>query len=126
MILSIKSNPFRTVLRWQAHATLAMAMAAALWGGAHAALSALLGGLVIWLAGLMFAILVSGAGPQSAAATLRTILRAEAGKVTLIVMMLWLVLTTYHEVVLAAFFTAFVMSVLVSQAAILVRDGRTE
>ncbi len=58
----------------------------------------------------------------TAAATVRTMLRAEAGKIIAIVLQLWLVLTTYGEVVHAAFFSAFVVTVLVSQAAILVQD----
>ena len=53
---------------------------------------------------------------------MRTMLRAEAGKIIAIVLQLWLVLTTYGEVVHAAFFSAFVVTVLVSQAAILVQD----
>ena len=49
-------------------------------------------------------------------------LRAEAGKITMIVVQLWLILTTYRDVVHVAFFSAFVVTVLVSQAAILVQD----
>ena len=40
-----------------------------------------------------------------------------------IIFLLWLVLTTYGEVVPAAFFAAFVVSVLVSQAILLVREN---
>ena len=49
-------------------------------------------------------------------------LRAEAAKTTVIVLQLWLVLGGYREVVAEAFFAAFVATVLVSQAAILIRD----
>jgi hypothetical protein len=52
----------------------------------------------------------------------RTALRAEAAKIAVIVLQLWLILTTYRDVVHVAFFSAFVITVLVSQAAILVRD----
>jgi hypothetical protein len=38
------------------------------------------------------------------------------------VVQLWLILTAYHDVVHAAFFAAFVLTVLVTQAAILIRD----
>ena len=40
----------------------------------------------------------------------------------LMIFLLWLVLTTYQELVPVAFFLAFVASVLVSQAALLVRE----
>jgi hypothetical protein len=37
--------------------------------------------------------------------------------------LLWLVLSSYSELVPAAFFAAFVIAVLVSQAAVVVREG---
>ena len=40
----------------------------------------------------------------------------------LIIILLWLVLTTYQEVVPVAFFAAFIVSVLVSQAVMLVSE----
>jgi hypothetical protein len=49
-------------------------------------------------------------------------IRAEAAKITLIVLQLWLVLTTYRDVVPAALFAAFVVTVLVWTAAIVIRD----
>jgi ATP synthase protein I len=60
--------------------------------------------------------------PESAAATMSTMIRAEAAKITVIVLLLWLVLTSYTEVVHGAFLAGFIVTVLVSQAAILVRD----
>jgi len=53
---------------------------------------------------------------------LRTMFRAEAVKITLIVLQLWFILTSYADVVHAVFFSSFVVTVLVSQAAILIRD----
>jgi len=124
VIFGISSKPLRTVLRWQVYVTVVIALVSGLWAGFHGALSAALGGLVSFLAGLVFAMMVSGdTVMRSAGAALRTLFRAEAGKITLIVLLLWLVLTTYQEVVLLAFFVAFVISVLVSQMAILVRAG---
>lgn len=86
------------------------------------ALSALLGGVVNIAAGVVFAMLIALGRPVSAEATVRTMLRAEVAKITVIVLQLWLILTTYTDVVHAAFFSAFVVTVLVSQAAILIRD----
>ena len=73
-------------------------------------------------AGAAYAVVVGLANPASAAGTLVTAFRAEAIKIVLIVVQLWLVLTTYADVVHAVFFAAFVVTVLVTQAAILIRD----
>lgn len=116
------SFPLRRVAVWQGVATLLVAAVAAVWAGGQGALSAALGGVVNISAGAVFAVLVALGRPDSAVGTVRTMLRAEAGKITVIVLQLWLVLTTYRDVVHAAFFSAFVVTVLVSQAAILVQD----
>ena len=109
-------------MRWQLYTTAAIALAAGLLAGAHDAFSAMLGGFVSWVAGLAFALMVSGRRVRTAGDTLRILFRAEASKVMLMIFLLWLVLTTYQDVVPVAFFVAFVASVLVSQAALLVRE----
>jgi ATP synthase protein I len=81
-----------------------------------------LGGVVNITAGAVFAVLIAINPSATATGTMRTMLRAEAGKITVIVLQLWLVLTNYNGVVHVAFFSAFVVTVLVSQAAILVQD----
>jgi F0F1-type ATP synthase assembly protein I len=73
-------------------------------------------------AGVVFAMLVRLGRPATAAATVHTMIRAETVKIAVIVLQLWLVLTSYRDVVHGAFFAAFVATVLVSQAAILIRD----
>jgi F0F1-type ATP synthase assembly protein I len=92
------------------------------WAGWQGVLSSFLGGIVNVSAGIVFAVLVRLGRPETAAATIRTMLRAEMAKIAVIVLLLWLVLTTYRDVVYGAFFAAFVVTVLVSQAAILIRD----
>jgi len=114
--------PVRRVAVWQAMATLGLAVVAGAWSGWHGALSAILGGIVNISAGAVFAVLLALNPSATATGTVRTMLRAEAGKITVIVLQLWLVLTNYRDVVHAAFFSAFVVTVLVSQAAILVQD----
>lgn len=123
MTFTIESKPLRTVLRWQLYVTAAIAPAAGVWAGVHGAFSALLGGLVSWVGGLVFAVLVSGKRQSIAGNTLSTLFRAEAGKITLMIFLLWLVLTTYHQVVPLAFIASFIATVLVSQAALLVRES---
>jgi len=116
------SFPIRRVAVWQALATLAVATVAGAWAGWQGALSAVLGGVINIAAGAVFAMLLALNPTATATGTVRTLLRAEAAKIAVIVLQLWLVLTTYRDVVHAAFFSAFVVTVLVSQAAILVQD----
>lgn len=120
--VSIASKPLRTVLRWQVYVAVAFTLVAGWWAGMPGAISALLGGLINVMAGLVFAIMVSGRTAESAGQTLRTLVRAEASKIVLIVVQLWLVLTAYHDVVATVFFAAFVISVLIFPMALLVRD----
>ena len=126
MTFSIPSKPFRTVLRWQVYVTVVLALVSGVWAGIHGAVSAALGGLVSCIAGLVFALMVSGNTVKSAGAVLRTLFRAEVGKLMLIMLLSWLVLTAYQQVVQLAFLVAFVVSVLVSQTAILVRDHQVD
>jgi len=121
-LVSSASKPLRTVLRWQVYVAVALTLVAGWWAGMPGAISALLGGLINVTAGLVYAMMVSGNTAKSAGQTLRTLVRAEASKIALIVLQLWLVLTAYHDVVVTAFFAAFVISVLVFPMALLVRD----
>lgn len=123
----LKSRPILTVLRWQAIATLAIAAASGLWAGPHAALSAALGGLVTLSSTVVYAFVLGlglkAGSPASAGASIVTMLRAEGAKVLVIILQLWLVLTTYKDVVLAAMFAAFAITVLLFSTALLARDN---
>ena len=114
--------PVRRVAGWQLLATLGVAAIGGMVSGWHGAVSALLGGFVNISAGAAYAFLTGIGKSETAGGTLRTMFRAEAVKITLIVLQLWFILTTYADVVHAVFFSAFVVTVLVSQAAILIRD----
>ena len=114
--------PLRRVASWQLIATgIIAAMGSLAWGWAGA-VSGLLGGLTNLAAGAAYAFVVGLANPGSAMGTVVTAFRAEAIKILLIVAQLWLVLTMYADVVHAVFFAAFVVTVLVTQAAVLIRD----
>ncbi len=120
----LQSKPIRTVFRWQAYATTGMTLiAGGLWG-IHAGFSALLGGLVSMASGAVFAIVAQTGRAPSAGSVLRVALRAEAAKIIAIVLLLWLVLTTYKEVVAPAFLGAFAVTLVIFSAAIAVRDDR--
>jgi ATP synthase protein I len=115
------SKPIRTVLAWQAAATAVMTLAAAAFIGIHGALSAAAGGLVSIIAGLAAAFVASRGG-KSAGGILAGALRAEAVKVGLIVLLLWLVLANYAEAIGVVVIGAFVVTVLIFAMAFFVRE----
>lgn len=116
------TKPIRRVLRWQAVVTVGMAALAWLWGGNHAALSAVLGGVVNFTAVVVYAAVLGLSNPSSAGRTLAAMFRAEACKILVIIGQLWLVLTAYRDVVAPAFFATFVITVLLFRLALLDRD----
>jgi len=118
----IASRPLRIILRWQVYATVVLAVIAAGWMGKHGAISVLLGGLVMVNGECVSAIMISSRKVKTTGQTLRTLIRAEALKVALIVSQLWIGLTTYHEIVAPVFIATFVVTVLIYPAALLVRD----
>jgi ATP synthase protein I len=122
MILA-QSKAIRTVLRWQVMAAAAMALLLGLLSGAHGAISAALGGLVSICAGLAFSVVVSSSKSDSLGATLVTALRAEAVKIAVAVVLLWLVFATYRNVVPIAFVGSFALSILIFGMAFFVRDA---
>ena len=126
LIPPLKTKPIRTVLRWQLIATVAVAAIAGAAAGWHGALSAVLGGLINVVAGFAYALLLGiglgAVGIPSAGMSLLAMARAEAGKVLLIIGGLWLVLSIYGDVVPVAFFSAFVITVVVFSMAFFVRD----
>jgi F0F1-type ATP synthase assembly protein I len=121
-ILRIASRPLRTALLSQCALTAAMTVAAGLLYGRHAALSAFCGAGVGVAASVTYAVVVSRSTAQTARDAVRTMFRAEAGKLAVLVLLLWTVLTFYQDVVHAALFPAFVVTVLVFQLAFFIRD----
>jgi ATP synthase protein I len=126
VISPLKTKPIRTVLLWQVIATAVIAAVAGLWAGEHAAVSAMLGGAVNLAAGAAYAFLLGwglGAKPvPGAGMSLVAMFRAEAGKILVIIGGLWLTLAMYQEVVAAAYFTAFAVTVIVFSMAFFVRN----
>jgi ATP synthase protein I len=120
--LGLLHKPIRTVLRWQLIATAALTIAGGGLAGVDGALSAALGGAVSVCAGWVSAVVASMGKAQSAAEVLVGALMAEGVKIGLIVLLLWLVLATYDEVVAPAFFGSFVATVLIFGMAFFVRE----
>ena len=57
--------------------------------------------------------------PASAGGTVAALFRAEACKILVIILQLWLVLVNYKEVVFVVFFASFVITVLMFRMALL-------
>jgi ATP synthase protein I len=121
-MLRIQSKPVRTVLVWQVFVTALLAVIAGLLAGIHGVASAALGGFVSIAAGLAFALVMQSSNMQSADGTIVAALRAEATKIGLAVVLLWLVLALYKDVVLIVFIGSFIVSIMVFSMAFFVRD----
>lgn len=116
-------RPMRTVMGWQLAATAVAGLLAWPYAGVHGVVSAVLGGFINQTADLAYALLVSGGSRiRTAGATLRVLFRAEAARIVLIVFQMGWVLTSYRDVVHAALFMSFAVSVVVFRMAILVKE----
>jgi ATP synthase protein I len=122
MVFKVQMRPIRTVLRWQLFATAVLALVSAIPWGKDGAVSAILGGSINLAAGWAYGWILSRSGKASAGEALRTMLRAEAVKVLLIIILLWLVFVNYGSIVHAAFLGTFAITVAIFAAAIAVRD----
>ncbi|HZN27568.1 MAG TPA: ATP synthase subunit I [Burkholderiales bacterium] len=122
MPLLVEGKPLRTVLRWQLYASAASMLIAGIWVGPHGALSALLGGLINIAAGTVFGWVAAHSRKRTPAEGLLALIRAEAAKVVLIVLQLWVVLVNYKQLVLAPFFGTFILTVIFFSMAFFVRD----
>ena len=120
--LLIEGRPIRTVLKWQLYATAASMLIAWFWLGLNGAISALLGGLVNVTAGAVFGVVATHSRKRTAGEALIAMMRAEAGKVALIVVQLWLVLAYYKPLLHGPFFGTFVLTVIFFSMAIFVRE----
>lgn len=107
-----------------------LAMLAGMSGGIHGATSALLGGSISVLGGVASSrILEVGRNrsrrqpmSMSAAAVLLGALKAELVRVTVIVLMLWLVFTFYKDVSALGFIGTFAVTTVIYSLAIAVPD----
>jgi F0F1-type ATP synthase assembly protein I len=115
-------RPIRTVLLWQLAATAAMTLAAALLADRESALSAAAGGAVSIIAGLAAALVASVSNAKSAGGVLAGALRAQAVKLGLALLLLWIVLASYGAAVVGVFLGAFVVTMLIFSMAFFVRE----
>ena len=122
MPLLIERKALRTVLRWQVYATAASMLIAGILMGMHAALSALAGGFINVVAGTVFGVVATRSSKRTATEAMIAVVRAEAAKIVLIVVLMWLTLAGYRELVVVPFFATFALTVIFFSMAIVVRD----
>ena len=115
-------RPVLTVLKWQLLATTALALISGLVAGWHGALSAAAGGAISVMAGLSAAAVASFGSVHSPGSVVIGALRAEAVKIGLAVLLLWLVLTHYREAVVGAVIASFLVTLVIFAMAFFVRD----
>jgi ATP synthase protein I len=113
---------FRPVIGLQVLATIIATSVAAWVTGAHGAISAALGGLISIVAGLVFVLLTARSKVRSAGEVLLVAFKAEAAKLFLAIFLLWLVLATYHEVVVVGLIGSFIVSILIFSMALFAGD----
>ncbi len=109
-------------MRWQLIVTLAMVLTLGLLWGFHGAASALLGGVVSIISAAAFSAIISRYQGATASSALITALKAEAVKVIIMIILLWLVLTFYKDVVAVGFIGTFAVTVLIFGMALFVTD----
>ena len=116
------SRPIRTVVAWQLAATAGLAALSAVLAGEQGAVSAALGGGISIVAGLPAAVVASRGKAGSAGGVVVGALAAEALKLGLAVILLWLVMANYDAAVVAALIGAFVVTLLIFSMAFFVRE----
>lgn len=121
-MFQIKNRPLGIVLLWQLVFACVVAVVCGLLSGINGAFSGFFGVLVSVVAGGAYAVLVSRHSGYSAGDVLRTALRAEAVKIFLIVMLLWIVFAAYKDLKPVIFIGSFAAAVLISSMAVFVSE----
>jgi ATP synthase protein I len=118
----ITIKPLQTVLHWQLLSTVIITVGLAVCCSTEVAVSAALGGMISVLSSAVFAVIVSRHQGYTAGGTIRTALRAEAVKITLIVLLLWMVFKMYEDVNASAFIGVFILTVIMHSMALFVSE----
>ncbi len=114
---TIDSNKvFNKMLQMQVIATLAVAVIVAIFSGAHAGFSAIAGGLSVAI-GAFFASKIAQRSSKQAATVLVNLLKAEALKIVIIVVLLFITFKVYKQLVPFALIAGLAASALFSGAA---------
>lgn len=121
-MLHALGKPVLTVLKWQVAATALATLVAAISADEYAAVSAAAGGGTSIVAGVASALVAVLGKAKSAGGVLVGALRAEAVKIGLALLLLWLVLSHYPQVVVGALLGTFVVTMLIFSMAFFVRE----
>ena len=113
---------FRPIIGLQVLCTAAASLLWAWLAGIHGAISAALGGSIGIIAGLAFVALAARSRSKSAGGALYAALRAEAVKVALMLLLLWIALATYRDVVAIGLIGSFIATVLIFTMSVWVRE----
>lgn len=114
---SMDSNKvFNRMLRWQLIATVAVSLIAWIVSGLHAGVSALAGGLSVAV-GAYFASKIAQRSSKEAATVLVNLLKAEAVKIFIIVVLLFITFKVYKQLVPFALIAGLAAAALFSGAA---------
>lgn len=109
---------FLPVIGLQVLCTAAAMLLGAWLAGMHGAISAALGGSIGVIAGLAYVALAARSKSKSAGEALYEVLRAEAVKIALMIVLLGIVLAAYRDVVALGLIGTFVATVLIFTMAI--------
>ena len=119
----IKNKPLNTVLKVQVLVTFMAAFG--VWvvhEEMHAAISAMLGGMISVASSAAYALLVSHHQGYAAGDAIRTALRAEAVKIILTIVLLWVAFRFYTSVNVITLIGTFILAVLTYSMALLVSE----
>ena len=117
----LSSAPVRVVLKWQASATIALALLCAMWVGFHGGLSAFLGGIINASAVLVYWFVANAGIKTTRGSGLWPLLRAEIVKLVMVGVQIALVFKTYAALVVPAFFVTFLVTLLLWRVAFYVK-----
>ncbi len=125
--LATNSTIFSKMLRSQAIATTVVALIAVVFFGQHAGISSVLGGLSVILAAFVAVKIAEKSNhKKDASAILINLLKAEAVKIILIVVLLFIVFKVYKQLVPFALIAGLAAAALFSGAAITKLDDETQ
>ena len=117
--LATNSSVFSKMIRWQLIATFTVALVAFLLTGLHASLSAAAGGFSVIIAAFIASKIAEKSNhKKDASAILITLLKAEAVKIILIVVLLFVTFKLYKQLVPFALICGLAAAALFSGAAI--------
>lgn len=112
------ADVFRQMVKWQILATSAVAVLAYFLAGVHAAVSALAGGGAAIIGGFVASCVAKRSDQKKQAdAILINLLKAEASKILVIILLLWITFKVYTYIVPLALIVGLAAAALLSGAA---------